>query len=112
MHISDAELGMVSTTAGLVVGSSTSGSVTVNAVTDGNSDAFATLTLIATGASKSVTFSGHWSQTSEFNQGIVVQSFTGISMMQGVTTKSAATVLDAGTGVLHISTGMVLSTTG
>jgi hypothetical protein len=109
MHITDAEVGRLSTNGGLAVGSSLTGSLSVDGVTDGNSDAIATLTLIATKANQLITFTA---TASEFNKGIIVQAMKGIILSESVTTKSDAVLMRTGTGTLTVQATKSLSTSG
>ena len=65
MHISDEELGRMSATGGMTVGSPVLGSIWVGGVTADNSDSIGTLTLVATQHAQTVTFTG---ASSTFNK--------------------------------------------
>jgi hypothetical protein len=79
----------------------------VDGITDSNSDAFGTLTLLTTKHTKLVTFK---TGASSFNKGITVQAMGGIVLSESVTTRSSAVVLRAGTGTLTVQTSKTLST--
>jgi hypothetical protein len=109
MHIVDAELGRITSSGGLTIGSATSGSLTVNALTDTNTDSLGTVSLVASGGSAKVIFLAA-SDSSVFSKGIVVNAGAGAEIGQAVTTK-AVTVVNAGAGTLTVATGKQLSST-
>jgi hypothetical protein len=108
LHLTDTEFGRLSTSSGVFIGSADSGDIVVSAVTDSNSDTMNLVTLLATKASRAVTFE---SPPSSFNKGIVVQSTSGIVFNDGLTTKNSATYLNGGTGSLTIAASRSLSST-
>ena len=109
MHITDSELSRLTTIHGFTLGSSSNGSITVNRVTDTNSDTMGTISLLATKQAKLVTFK---LAPSSFNKGIVVQAKGGIVLSESVTTKACSTDLITGTGSLTIVSAKSLITTG
>jgi hypothetical protein len=110
MHLDGAELQRMTAAAGLTIGSSFSGTMTVDGIADGNGQHVATLTLLATGASKEVEFV---STDSSFNKGMTVQAAAGITVGMSVTVQGAsffdADTDDNNAGTLTISTGKTLS---
>jgi len=108
MHISDVELGSITSVGGLELGSSHSGTITVDGTTDGNSDTIGTLSLVANSAAVLVSFA---TTASSFNKGIIVQAMGGITLLESVTTRAGATVMQAGTGTITVAATMSLSTT-
>jgi hypothetical protein len=109
MHITDAELGRMTTAAGLTVGTSASGSIVADGITDGSSDAIATLTLIATKHTRLITFK---TGASSFNKGVVLQAMGGVVLSESVTTKQQPVLIRTGTGTLTVQSTKTLSTTG
>ena len=67
MSLSLTELQKFTTTGGLIIGSTSSGNLYVQGVTDANSQTQATITLMATKAAKTVTF---LTTASKFNKGM------------------------------------------
>jgi len=108
-HLGDNELGALATEGGLMVGSNRSGIITIGGVSDGNSDAFAMLTLTATGSNGQVIFD---SAASAFNKGVVVEAAAGIMLAESVTTKGSTAYLIAGTGTMTINAGKSLDSSG
>jgi len=108
MHITDGELGRMSATGGFTLGSSTSGHMTVDGITESNSTTIGTLTLIATKTGRIISFE---QQPSNFNKGITVQAMGGVVLSENVTTRASPTVVSTGTGTLTIEAGDMLSTT-
>jgi hypothetical protein len=108
IHITDAELGRITSNGGLEIGTVNSASVTINGVTDSSSDSVGTLTIVATKTSRTVLFSSY---ASVFNKGIIVQASGGVILSQSVTTRAGATVVRAGTASLTILDRRTLSTT-
>lgn len=108
MEILDAELNSFNTdaSAGLFIGSSTSGSITVNGITAANTDQFATVTLIATGPSKTITFGG---SDSTFGRGIVVFAGDGVIVSSNLATTTNPTILNSGAGTLTVSAGKTIN---
>ena len=109
MQISDDELGRVSAEAGVTLGSSNTGSITVDGITDENSDFIGTLTLIATKAGMQVRFND---TESAFNKGIVVQAMGGVQIVENVASKLTQSAISAGTGTLTVFSTKFLSSTG
>merc|ERR1719460_559297 len=109
MHITDGELGMVTASGGLTVGSPTNGNITVDGVTEASSDQLGMVVLEATAAGQSVTFN---SNPSSFDKGITVKAASGIVLSDSVVTKSSTTVLSAGIGSLTVAGGKSLDSTG
>ena len=109
MQIEDSELGQISTTGGLTVGSTANGDITVAGVTIANSDSMGTITLISTGTGKKVSFAD---AASTFEKGIVVQAISGIDIAECLTTKELPTVLRAGLGSFTIASGKTVSSSG
>jgi hypothetical protein len=107
MHVTDAELGRMTSAAGATFGSSIGGHLLVSGITTENSDTIGTVTLITTQRHKQVSFEV---LASSFNKGIVVQAMGGVVLSQSLTTKSCATVLRGGTGKMYIRDRMSLST--
>ena len=83
MTLTDDELGRITALAGLSVGSSHTGDITVGGITVSNSDMFGTLRLMATKPSKSVKFK---SAQSDFSKGIVVLAQGGVHLEESVST--------------------------
>jgi hypothetical protein len=108
MQLEPEELGRTTANAGLTLGSSTSGDITVGAVLEQHSQSTGRVTLLATSAGKSVTFENN---NCSFNKGITVQAADGIQLLQSVSTKQSYTMLDGGTGTLTVAPGSTLSTT-
>ena len=108
LHITDAELSRITAVAGMQLGSSTSGHLFVNGVTDGSSDKIGTLTMMATAPDMLVFFN---ETASYFNKGIVVQAMGGVLMNASATTFNDAVVISAGTGTVTVSSPSSLSTT-
>jgi hypothetical protein len=107
MEILDGELGNLAAPGGLTVGSASSGELKVRGVTDANSDAVATITLIATQATTNVVF---LTTASKFNKGIVVQAAGGVILSESLTTQLSETVISANTGSLTIVATKTLTT--
>ena len=110
MQISNGELGSISTSGGLFIGSSSSGSIYVNGLTNSNTGSIGTITLIATNqlSNNRVEFI---TENSVFNKGVVISS-KGTIFYRGMTTMAGATLLSVDTGVLTVQNPSVLSTTG
>jgi hypothetical protein len=107
LQISDSEMGCFISN-GLSIGDSSSGNITVDGVTDTNSDTFSTLMLHATKAPSVVLFDN---SATSFNKGIVVQAVGGVILSESVTTKSTGTRILTGTGTLTIVASKTLTTT-
>ena len=108
LHLHDAELGRMTSRAGLTIGSNKIGDVYVDGVTDANSVHLGTTTLIANKPGRSVTFE---TGASSFNKGIIIQAGAGIIFAESLSSKASADVMSAGTGTLTIATAKSLSTT-
>lgn len=108
MQVEDAEFGRFTTSAGMTFGSSLTGNIYVDGVTDGNSDSIATLTLITTQPAREVTFE---TGASSFNKGMTVQAVGGAIMTESVSTKNWPTTFWTGTGTLTVAASMTFSTT-
>jgi hypothetical protein len=89
----------MTTAGGLTVGSSLTGSLLVDGISDGSSDKIATLTLIATKHTQLVTFK---TTASSFNKGIVLQAMGGVVLSESVTTKNQPVLIRTGTGTLTV----------
>ena len=107
-HLTDSELQHITAEQGFSLGSSISGTITVDGVSEAGSAAVGTITLVATGAGKQVWFAN---SVSSFNKGLTVQAGAGIPIRKSVTTKSGAAVYNAGTGTVAVMGTSVLSTT-
>jgi hypothetical protein len=107
LYLTDAELDRITATGGLTIGSSTSGSLNVDGLTEGT-DNVGAVTLIATRATRTVNFNVN---PSFFNQALTVQAMGGVTVRQSVITINGATVVNAGTGTLTVGTARTLSTT-
>jgi hypothetical protein len=106
MHITDTELSKITALNHFTVGSTYTGNVHVDALTDGSTDKLGTITLLATKQSKLVVFEpGH----STFNKGIVVQAMGGVVLSSSLTTTSSPTVIQTGTGSLTVVASKTLS---
>ena len=108
MHIGDGEVGRVTALQGLTIGSSANGSITVNGMSDANTAAVGTITLLALNQAKIIKFE---SDPSYFNKGIFVRGQGGVNVETSVTTKNTPTALNAGTGSITVAAGATLSTT-
>jgi len=111
MQLSDAELGRITATSGVTVGSSTSGILRVAGVTQSSTAHVGTLTLMALRADRIVSFD---TLPSSFDKGIIVRSAGGVVFDNGadfVAQGPPASEIYAGTGTLTIATSTVLSTT-
>jgi hypothetical protein len=108
MQIDDGEFGRLTSQAGLTIGTSATGHVDINGLTDGSTDQVGVIVIVATKTSKTVTFD---SNPSAFQKGITVQATGGVAVLESVTTKSSATVLRGGTGYLTIRDRRTLSST-
>lgn len=114
MDISDAELGRITTSVNLEIGSSASGDMIVGGITDGNSDSIGTpLRLIATqrtpAPSKTITFAAY---PSVFNKGLQLEAAGGVAINTDLTTKMASTI-DTGAGMTFtLAYSTTLSTSG
>jgi len=95
MQLDGTELQLITNSGGLTLGSSTSGSMTVNGMADANSVAVGPVTLLATKATKTVTFA---TAASLFNKGITVQASEGVTLQVDVTTVNSASTINAGAG--------------
>lgn len=105
MQLSDSELGRVTTTAGLSIGSSLTGTITVAGLSDGSTDSVATLTLLATKSDRVVQFN---TNPSSFRNGIAVRANRGISVNTAVTTNETETTFIT-PGTVTVSTSVALS---
>ena len=108
LDLSDSEVGRITSTDGLTIGSSTNGQVVVSGITDSSSDMVGRITIRAIAANSNITFSGI---DSSFNKGITVQAMSGTILSQSVTTKNTNTVVSAGTATLTIMATKAISTT-
>lgn len=108
MHISDTELGRVTTSAQFIVGSSTGGSISIDGVTEDSSTA-AAVRLIATNATRMVVFE---TTASTFNKGVVVQAMGGIVLSESLNARLSDSLISAGTGTLTVASSFELSTSG
>jgi hypothetical protein len=108
MTVSDSELGRVTATGRLTVGSSTTANVHVAGVTDGSSDQLGFIQFLATKDTMKVVFEN---SASTFNKGLTIQAIGGIVLSESVTTKNSDLLLFAGTGSLTIVAKKSLSTT-
>jgi hypothetical protein len=108
VHLSDPELGHLTTSQGITIGDSSSGNIVVSGVTDSSSDVIATLNLVATKANRLVTFK---TEASSFNKGITVLATGGIVLSESATTKNWPTLLNAGTGTITVAASKTLSST-
>ena len=108
LSVSDAELGRMTATGGLTVGSTANGSITVDGLTDGSTGNLGRVVLRATGPSQLISFA---STLSAFNKGVTLQSAGGVVLSASVTTKNLSTTINPGTGTLTVLTTMTLSTT-
>ena len=84
MHVTDAELGRISTSDRVVVGSSTTGNIVVDGITEGNSNS-AAVRLVATKEDTVVTFLG---ASATFNRGIIIQAMGGIVLSESARWKA------------------------
>jgi hypothetical protein len=75
MHITDGEMGRMSSENGMTIGNAASGSITVNGMTDANTDTIGVLTLLATKAARTVSF---LTGASSFNKAVIVQAAKGV----------------------------------
>ena len=107
-EFSNLMLSRITSSGGITLGDSASGMITVNGVTNQDSDALGRLTLVANQPSKTVLFTG---ASSDFNKGITIQAMGGIILSQSVTTKNTESIFSAGTGTLTILATKQLSTT-
>jgi hypothetical protein len=107
LHLSDAEVGFITGSAGLTVGSDFSGNLNVDGMTSANTDAVGTITLMATKADKLVVFS---TTASIFQKGIILQGMGGVVLSADVTTTNSETLIITATGSLTIASGKTLST--
>lgn len=103
MHISDEELGRLTTTDRCSIGSSTSGAIAVDSITEPNSNS-AAVTLIATQEATVVTF---LSGASTFNKGITIQAMGGTVLSESARFKESETIISTGTGTLTVQTTKV-----
>jgi hypothetical protein len=99
MHLTDAELGRITDQAEMTFGSSSSSHITVHGLTDANTDAIATLRLVATKPAKLVVFDG---AGSSFNKGVVVQAAGGVVLSESFASKQVSPLFQTGTGTLTI----------
>jgi hypothetical protein len=112
MHLSDDELGKLTSEAGLAIGSAHTGKLVVNGVTDTSSDNVGTITLVATKTGIGIVFGAADSTAaSAFQKGIVVQANNGVVLSESLTTKTSITVINTGTGTLKsLATKSLLTT--
>jgi hypothetical protein len=113
MQITDTELSQITSSAGLTIGSSDTGNIQVKGVQEASSDAVGTVTLIATKATKTISFV---SAASSFSKGITVQAQGGVDIETTLITNHNAptptdTVIYAGVGTLTVDGSQTLSTT-
>lgn len=104
-HLSDSELGSITATGGLTIGSSLTGSISVDGVTESSCDEVGGLTLIATREERYVQFV---SAASVFNKGITIQAAAGLDLEVGMTVKASATTLEVGPSEVSIRSGAFL----
>merc|ERR1719502_891647 len=107
LHITDAELGRITCRGGLTVGSSTNAQVTVQGVTDSNSDSIGQVTtLIATGTdlhrslSRTVLFS---QPPSTFNKGLTLLGYQGVVINTDLTTHQQPFRANGGIGAVTVA---------
>jgi hypothetical protein len=108
MWITDNEVGRITATGDLTVGSTSNGDITVDGLADASTDELGRVRLRATRAARHVVFDAN---PTLFNKGITVQAAGGVVLSTSVTTKNLETVLWTGTGTLTMVTTMTLSTT-
>ena len=108
LNIQDAEMGVIHAEQGFAIGDVLSGHIVVAGMTDANTDAVGTITLVATKPLKEVSFV---TSNSAFNKGIVVQAMGGVVLSESVSTKNWPTLIYAGTGTLTTLATKSLSST-
>ena len=92
MTITDAEIGSIIATGRMTLGSSTGGDITVAGITDGSSGNVATMSLVATDATRLIIFE---TASSTFNKGIEVQAGAAVVFSESVTTQQTPTTVSA-----------------
>ena len=94
-YIEDAELGKVTTTAGLFIGNEPIGNMVVKDTTEANTDSVATLNLMPRSTTSMCCLKPH-NQT--FNKGIIVKGMGGVILSGSLTTSAGHTAISTGTG--------------
>jgi hypothetical protein len=108
MSMTDAEVGRMTATGGLTVGSTTNGNIVVDGLVDSSTDELGRVVLVATQDARLVVFDGI---ATSFNKGITVQAAGGVVLSASATTKSLETIVRTGTGTLTVVSTITLSTT-
>merc|ERR1719247_2315472 len=106
LQLDDNEMGQIQCDAGLTIGSSSTGTISVASVTDGNTNSFGTLTLIASTPPAKVSFE---TAASTFNKGIVVLGNGGVDILADVTFKASATYLKSAGGTFAVDGSATLT---
>lgn len=102
MHLSDDELGRLTSDAGITIGGPDSLSISVSGLTSASNDNTGEMVLVA---AEQVSFSG---TASSFAAGLTIQAGGGIVLQANVTTGSTPSTFDAGSGPLTLEAGVLL----
>jgi len=107
MHADMDEMSRV-TAGGLTIGSSTTGNVIVESVTNETTDTMGRLTLVATARESTVTFT----KESSFQNSLTVQAGGGLIVQRNLTTHNDEVRLRSGTGALNVNRKGAIDTSG